>query len=213
MRGPTLSRANQAQPVDPLGVGDSWVLVRSIVHAGQLPSTAGCDQVLCRPLAAIPARLLRKTGWSPLRRNDAHDLARRPPAPHRCRRSFRRCGHRAVAGSDRRTRQNDRRLRLPCRESARRNAGPLRGIAVGIKDIIDTADFPTEMGSPIYRGFRPRADAPVVSMLKRAGATIIGKTTTTRLRRTTRPPPSIRTITPTRRAARPRARRRRSAPA
>jgi Asp-tRNA(Asn)/Glu-tRNA(Gln) amidotransferase A subunit family amidase len=57
--------------------------------------------------------------------------------------------------------------------------GPLRGIAVGIKDIIDTATFSTEMGSPIYRGFHPRADAPVVAMLKRAGATIIGKTTTT----------------------------------
>jgi Asp-tRNA(Asn)/Glu-tRNA(Gln) amidotransferase A subunit family amidase len=58
-------------------------------------------------------------------------------------------------------------------------AGPLRGIAVGIKDIIDTSDFPTEMGSAIYRGWRPRADAPVVMMLKQAGATIIGKTTTT----------------------------------
>src|SRR5881392_3632280 len=58
-------------------------------------------------------------------------------------------------------------------------AGPLRGIAVGIKDIIDTSDFPTEMGSPIYRGWRPRADAPVVQMLKQAGATIVGKTTTT----------------------------------
>jgi Asp-tRNA(Asn)/Glu-tRNA(Gln) amidotransferase A subunit family amidase len=58
-------------------------------------------------------------------------------------------------------------------------AGPLRGIAVGIKDIIDTADFPTEMGWEIYRGWQPRADAPVVMMLKRAGATIIGKTTTT----------------------------------
>src|SRR5665213_4155986 len=57
--------------------------------------------------------------------------------------------------------------------------GPLRGIAVGIKDIIDTADFPTEMGSQIYRGWRPRADAPVVMLLKQAGATIIGKTTTT----------------------------------
>ena len=65
-------------------------------------------------------------------------------------------------------------------ESARaQNAGPLRGIAVGIKDIMDTADFPTEMGSPIYRGFRPRGDAAVVMMLKQAGATIIGKTTTT----------------------------------
>jgi Asp-tRNA(Asn)/Glu-tRNA(Gln) amidotransferase A subunit family amidase len=59
------------------------------------------------------------------------------------------------------------------------NTGPLRGIAVGIKDIIDTADFPTEMGSSIYQGWRPRADASVVAMLKAAGATIIGKTTTT----------------------------------
>jgi Asp-tRNA(Asn)/Glu-tRNA(Gln) amidotransferase A subunit family amidase len=59
------------------------------------------------------------------------------------------------------------------------NAGPLRGIAVGIKDIIDTAELPTEMGSPIYKGWRPRADAPVVAMLKAAGATIVGKTTTT----------------------------------
>ncbi len=57
--------------------------------------------------------------------------------------------------------------------------GPLRGIAVGIKDIIDTADMPTEMGSAIYRGNQPRADAPVVMLLKQAGATIVGKTTTT----------------------------------
>jgi Asp-tRNA(Asn)/Glu-tRNA(Gln) amidotransferase A subunit family amidase len=59
------------------------------------------------------------------------------------------------------------------------NAGPLRGIAVGIKDIIDTSDLPTEMGSPIYKGWRPRADAAVVMMLRQAGATIAGKTTTT----------------------------------
>jgi Asp-tRNA(Asn)/Glu-tRNA(Gln) amidotransferase A subunit family amidase len=58
-------------------------------------------------------------------------------------------------------------------------AGRLRGIAVGIKDIIDTSEFPTEMGSTIYRGWQPRADASVVMMLKQAGATIIGKTTTT----------------------------------
>jgi Asp-tRNA(Asn)/Glu-tRNA(Gln) amidotransferase A subunit family amidase len=68
-----------------------------------------------------------------------------------------------------------------CRaETARAaNAGPLRGIAVGIKDIMDTADFPTEMGSVIYKGWQPHADASVVMMLKQAGATIIGKTTTT----------------------------------
>ena len=63
----------------------------------------------------------------------------------------------------------------PCAQKT----GRLRGIAVGIKDIIETSDLPTEMGSPIYRGFRPRADAPVVMMLKRAGATIVGKTNTT----------------------------------
>src|SRR3712207_2994403 len=59
--------------------------------------------------------------------------------------------------------------------------GPLRGVAVGLKDIIDTADMPTEMGSPIYAGWRPRADAAIVSMLRRAGATVIGKTATTPL--------------------------------
>jgi Asp-tRNA(Asn)/Glu-tRNA(Gln) amidotransferase A subunit family amidase len=68
-----------------------------------------------------------------------------------------------------------------CRtENARAaSAGPLRGIAVGIKDIIDTSDFPTQMGAAIYKGWQPRADAPVVMMLKQAGATIVGKTTTT----------------------------------
>jgi Asp-tRNA(Asn)/Glu-tRNA(Gln) amidotransferase A subunit family amidase len=59
------------------------------------------------------------------------------------------------------------------------NAGPLRGIAVGIKDIMDTADFATEMGSVIYKGYRSRGDAAVVMALKAAGASIIGKTTTT----------------------------------
>ena len=60
-----------------------------------------------------------------------------------------------------------------------RTEGPLRGIAVGIKDIVDTADMPTEMGSAIYRGNQPRADAAVVMLLKQAGATVVGKTTTT----------------------------------
>lgn len=57
--------------------------------------------------------------------------------------------------------------------------GPLAGIAVGVKDIVDTADMPTTMGSPIYAGWRPKADATIVSALRRAGATIVGKTTTT----------------------------------
>lgn len=57
--------------------------------------------------------------------------------------------------------------------------GPLRGIAVGVKDIIDVAGAPTRMGSPIYEDWRPRADASIVALARRAGATIFGKTTTT----------------------------------
>ena len=60
------------------------------------------------------------------------------------------------------------------------SAGPLSGIAVAVKDIIDTADMPTTMGAPsIYAGWRPKADAPIVAALRRAGATIVGKSATT----------------------------------
>ena len=55
---------------------------------------------------------------------------------------------------------------------------PLHGVPVGIKDIIDTADMPTEMNSPIYRGHRPRADAACVAQLRSAGCVILGKTAT-----------------------------------
>ncbi len=57
--------------------------------------------------------------------------------------------------------------------------GPLHGIPVGIKDIFDTADFPTECGSPVLAGRRPEADAAAVARLREAGAVIIGKTVTT----------------------------------
>jgi Asp-tRNA(Asn)/Glu-tRNA(Gln) amidotransferase A subunit family amidase len=56
---------------------------------------------------------------------------------------------------------------------------PLRGLPVGVKDIFDTADLPTEYGSQIYAGHRPRADASLVAMLRRAGGIVIGKTVTT----------------------------------
>ncbi len=55
----------------------------------------------------------------------------------------------------------------------------LHGVPVGIKDVIDTADLPTEYNSPIYRGHRPRADAACVAVLRRAGCVILGKTVTT----------------------------------
>ena len=57
--------------------------------------------------------------------------------------------------------------------------GPLHGVPVGIKDIFDTIDYPTECGSPILAGRRPEADATAVRKLREAGAVIIGKTVTT----------------------------------
>jgi Asp-tRNA(Asn)/Glu-tRNA(Gln) amidotransferase A subunit family amidase len=59
--------------------------------------------------------------------------------------------------------------------------GPLHGVPIGVKDVIDTFDMPTEMGSPIYRGYRPLADAACVALLRRAGAVILGKTATCEL--------------------------------
>jgi Asp-tRNA(Asn)/Glu-tRNA(Gln) amidotransferase A subunit family amidase len=58
-------------------------------------------------------------------------------------------------------------------------AGALRGLPVGMKDIFETANFPTEFGSPIYAGHRPSADGALVSMVRRAGGVILGKTVTT----------------------------------
>src|SRR5688500_7767684 len=57
--------------------------------------------------------------------------------------------------------------------------GPLHGIPVGVKDIFDTADLPTEYGSPIYKGHRPAADAACVAAARAAGAIVLGKTVTT----------------------------------
>jgi len=57
--------------------------------------------------------------------------------------------------------------------------GLLAGLPIGVKDIIDTVDMPTEHGSPIYRGNRPFADAACVALLRMAGGTIMGKTVTT----------------------------------
>ena len=60
-----------------------------------------------------------------------------------------------------------------------RPVGPLHGVPVGVKDIIDTADMPTENGSVLHAGRQPGRDATVVAMLRAAGAVIMGKTVTT----------------------------------
>jgi amidase len=57
--------------------------------------------------------------------------------------------------------------------------GLLAGLPVGVKDVIDTYDMPTQHGSPIYAGNRPFADAACVALTRMAGGTILGKTVTT----------------------------------
>jgi Asp-tRNA(Asn)/Glu-tRNA(Gln) amidotransferase A subunit family amidase len=59
--------------------------------------------------------------------------------------------------------------------------GPLHGIAVGVKDIFDTKDMPTEDGTVLHAGRRPLEDATAVALLREAGAIILGKTVTTEL--------------------------------
>ena len=51
---------------------------------------------------------------------------------------------------------------------AAKTRGPLHGVPIGVKDVLDTFDFPTEMGSPIYRKHKPDADAAVVALVRGA---------------------------------------------
>ncbi len=67
-------------------------------------------------------------------------------------------------------------------DERRRNGaalGALHGVPVAIKDIFDTADYPTECGSPLLKGRKPMRDSTAVARLRAAGAVIIGKTVTT----------------------------------
>lgn len=58
------------------------------------------------------------------------------------------------------------------------SSGPLHGVPVGVKDVIETIDLPTEMNSPIYKGYQSRGDAACVAALRAAGAIVLGKTVT-----------------------------------
>jgi Asp-tRNA(Asn)/Glu-tRNA(Gln) amidotransferase A subunit family amidase len=62
-----------------------------------------------------------------------------------------------------------------------RPLGPLHGIPVGVKDIFDTTDMPTEDGTVLHAGRRPHHDCTAVALLRQAGAVIMGKTVTTEL--------------------------------
>ncbi len=71
---------------------------------------------------------------------------------------------------------------LALAEARRRDAGsargPLQGLPLGVKDIIDTADLPTAYGSGVYPGNRPAQDAACVALARAAGAVVLGKTVT-----------------------------------
>jgi len=62
---------------------------------------------------------------------------------------------------------------------ARGSSGPLHGLPIAVKDLIDTVDMPTAYGSPIYEAHRPASDAACVALAKAAGAIVVGKTVTT----------------------------------
>ena len=68
---------------------------------------------------------------------------------------------------------------LARRGAASAGDGPLSGIPIGVKDVIDTAQMPSQYGSPAWAGHRPRADAACVAAARAAGAVVIGKTVTT----------------------------------
>ena len=68
---------------------------------------------------------------------------------------------------------SEMRAGMPC--------GPLHGVPVGVKDIFDTQDLPTEDGTILHAGRQPIKDATVISNLRKAGAVIMGKTVTTEL--------------------------------
>ncbi|WP_170474586.1 amidase [Ruegeria arenilitoris] len=62
---------------------------------------------------------------------------------------------------------------------AGRATGALHGVPVGLKDIVETRNMPTECGTPIFAGRHPASDARIVEHLREAGAVIMGKTKTT----------------------------------
>jgi len=59
--------------------------------------------------------------------------------------------------------------------------GPLHGLPVGLKDVIDTRDMPTQRGTDIFKDRQPDKDARLVEHLRESGAVIMGKTVTTEL--------------------------------
>jgi Asp-tRNA(Asn)/Glu-tRNA(Gln) amidotransferase A subunit family amidase len=79
--------------------------------------------------------------------------------------------------------------------AAKARPGALQGIPIGIKDMLDTADMPSQYGSPIWTGWHPRADAAAVAWARAAGGVAIGKTVTTEFA-TRQPGPTMNPVNP-----------------
>jgi Asp-tRNA(Asn)/Glu-tRNA(Gln) amidotransferase A subunit family amidase len=75
----------------------------------------------------------------------------------------------------------ERARRLAREADAAPSRGPLAGMAIGVKDIIDTAGIPTECGTPLLAGRVPKRSAALVERIERAGGIVIGKTVTSEL--------------------------------
>jgi Asp-tRNA(Asn)/Glu-tRNA(Gln) amidotransferase A subunit family amidase len=65
------------------------------------------------------------------------------------------------------------------RYKARKPLSPVDGLPIAVKDIIATADLPTQMNSPVFKGWRSGQDAACVAALRKGGAVIVGKSVTT----------------------------------
>jgi Asp-tRNA(Asn)/Glu-tRNA(Gln) amidotransferase A subunit family amidase len=74
-------------------------------------------------------------------------------------------------------------------------SGPLQGIPIGVKDVLDTADMPSQYGSPIWSGWQPRADSAAVARARAAGGVLVGKTVTTEFA-TRKPGPTMNPANP-----------------
>lgn len=73
--------------------------------------------------------------------------------------------------------------------------GRLQGIPIGVKDVLDTADMPSQYGSPIWANWQPRADSAAVAWARKAGAVVLGKTVTTEFA-TRKPGPTMNPVNP-----------------
>ena len=131
--------------------------------AGTSAGARGKELTMDAKVNAPAQRTVRDRDRGPDRRgrNDLRGRGARLPRAHR--RARRRCQSlgefRSGAGA-----------RAGARARSRAARGPLHGVPIGIKDIIDTFDMPTEMGSPIYRGHRPRGRCRLRCAVARAPA-------------------------------------------